>query len=112
MYPSHHAVQIFRCPLAALQGIQVSRADRPLQQLHRRCLSLYTSPDAVATLTSLAVLNLEKNNVKDFKAFAVEEGWRALRVLNLNFNKVSELLPLNAPNLAELSLIENKIEKL
>jgi Leucine-rich repeat (LRR) protein len=50
--------------------------------------------------------------VKDFKAFAVEEGWRALRVLNLNFNKVAELLPLNVPNLTELSLIENKIEKL
>lgn len=58
------------------------------------------------------MLNLEKNNVKDFKAFAVEEGWKALRVLNLNFNKIAELLPINAPCLTELSLIENKIEKL
>lgn len=66
----------------------------------------------MASLGSLAVLNLEKNNVKDFKAFSVEEGWRTLRVLNLNFNKVAELLPLNIPNLAELSLIENKIEKI
>ncbi len=59
----------------------------------------------MAALGSLAVLNLEKNNVKDFKAFSVEEGWRTLRVLNLNFNKVSELLPLNVPNLTELSLV-------
>lgn len=66
----------------------------------------------VASLGTLAVLNLEKNNVKDFKAFSVEEGWRTLRALNLNFNKVAELLPLNIPNLAELSLIENKIEKI
>ena len=57
-------------------------------------------------------LNSEKNNVKDFKAFNVEEGWKTLRVLNLNFNKVVELVPINIPNLQELHLIENKIEKM
>ncbi len=33
-------------------------------------------------------------------------------MLNLNFNKVAELLPLNIPNLTELTLVENKIEKI
>ena len=37
---------------------------------------------------------------------------RTLRVLNLNYNKIAELVPLNVPNLQELSLIENKIEKI
>lgn len=55
---------------------------------------------------------MEKNNVKDFKALNVEEGWKTLRVLNLNFNKVAELVPINVPNLMELSLVENKIEKI
>jgi len=54
-------------------------------------------------------LNVEKNNVKDFKALNIEEGWKTLRVLNLNFNKISEMVPINVPNLQELSLIENKI---
>lgn len=35
-----------------------------------------------------------------------------MRVLNLNYNKVSELVPINVPNLQELSLMENKIEKI
>lgn len=43
------------------------------------------------------------------KALNVEEGWKTLRVLNLNFNKLSELVAFNIPNLLELSLIENKI---
>ncbi len=49
--------------------------------------------------------------MKDFKAFNIEEGWKTLRTLNLNFNKIVELVPVNIPNLLELSLIENKIEK-
>lgn len=49
--------------------------------------------------------------MKDFKALNVEEGWKTLRTLNLNFNKIAELVPFNVPNLLELSLIENKIEK-
>jgi Leucine-rich repeat (LRR) protein len=57
-------------------------------------------------------LNVEKNNVKDFKALNVEEGWKTLRILNLNYNKISELVPIAVPNLTELSLIENKIEKI
>ena len=48
---------------------------------------------------------MEKNNVKDFKALNIEEGWKTLRILNLNYNKVAELVPLNVPNLQELSLI-------
>jgi Leucine-rich repeat (LRR) protein len=43
--------------------------------------------------------------VKDFKALNVEEGWKTLRTLNLNFNKIAELVPLNVPNLLELNLI-------
>lgn len=65
----------------------------------------------VAALPNLVSLNAEKNNIKDFKSFNVEEGWKTLRVLNLNFNKVNELGPLNIANLLELHLIENKIEK-
>jgi Leucine-rich repeat (LRR) protein len=30
----------------------------------------------------------------------------------MNFNKVAELVPINVPNLQELCLIENKIEKI
>jgi len=60
-------------------------------------------------LPNLVSLNVEKNNVKDFKALNIEEGWKTLRVLNLNFNKISEMVPINVPNLQELSLIENKI---
>jgi protein phosphatase 1 regulatory subunit 7 len=66
----------------------------------------------VAALPNLVSLNMEKNNVKDFKALNVEEGWKTLRVLNLNLNKVAELVPINVPNLMELSLVENKIEKI
>ncbi len=50
--------------------------------------------------------------MKDFKAFNIEEGWKALRTLNLNFNKIAELVPINVPNLLEFSLVENKIEKI
>ena len=59
----------------------------------------------MAALPNLVSLNMEKNNVKDFKALNIEEGWKTLRILNLNYNKVAELVPLNVPNLQELSLI-------
>lgn len=63
-------------------------------------------------LPFLAELNLEHNSLKDFKAFNIEEGWKTLRIINLNFNKIAELSPLSIPNLSEFSLIENKIEKI
>lgn len=59
----------------------------------------------MGALPNLVSLNMEKNNVKDFKALNIEEGWKTLRVLNLNYNKIAELVPLNVPNLQELSLI-------
>ena len=65
----------------------------------------------MSALPNLVSLNVERNNVKDMKALNVEEGWKSLRVLNLNFNKLTELVPIAIPNLMELSLIENKIEK-
>ncbi len=43
----------------------------------------------MAALPNLINLNMEKNNVKDFKALNIEEGWKTLRVLNLNYNKVA-----------------------
>ena len=66
----------------------------------------------MSALPNLASLNAEKNNVKDFKALNIEEGWRSLRVLNLSYNKISELAAVNIPNLTELSLVENKIDKM
>ena len=48
---------------------------------------------------------MERNNVKDMKALNVEEGWKTLRVLNLNFNKLAELVPIAIPNLIELKLL-------
>ncbi len=66
----------------------------------------------MATLPNLISLTADHNNVKDFKAFTVEEGWKALRVLNLSYNKIAELTSLaTVPNLNELYLTENKIEK-
>ncbi len=54
----------------------------------------------MATLPNLVSLVADHNNVKDFKAFNVEEGWKALRILNLNYNKISELSSLaTVPNL-------------
>ena len=66
----------------------------------------------VSALPNLVSLNAEKNNVKDFKALNVEEGWKTLRILNLSYNKIGELGPVNVPNLMEFSLIENKVEKI
>jgi len=60
---------------------------------------LYIRSYSVSALPNLVSLNAEKNNVKDCKALNVEEGWKTLRVLNLNFNKISELVPINIPNL-------------
>jgi protein phosphatase 1 regulatory subunit 7 len=40
-------------------------------------------------LPNLVSLNAEKNNVKDLKALNVEEGWKTLRKINLNFNKLT-----------------------
>jgi hypothetical protein len=48
----------------------------------------------VATLPNLVTLIADHNNVKYFKAFNVEEGWKALRVLNLSYNKIAELTSL------------------
>ena len=53
----------------------------------------------------------DHNSVKDFKAFNVEEGWKSLRTLVLSYNKIAELVPVSIPNLKELYLTENKIEK-
>lgn len=68
----------------------------------------------VATLPNLETLIVEHNNVKDFKVFSgtIEEGWKNLRILNLSFNKISDLSSLAAvPNLRELYLTQNRIEK-
>lgn len=54
---------------------------------------------SVSSLPNLISLNAEHNNVKDFKAFNVEEGWKSLRVLKLNYNKIAELVPIAIPNL-------------
>ena len=58
----------------------------------------------MSALPNLVSLNVEKNNVKDFKALNVEEGWKTLRSLNLSLNKISELAPVNIANLIELNL--------
>jgi Leucine-rich repeat (LRR) protein len=68
--------------------------------------------NVVATLPVLTTLIADHNNVKDFKAFNVEDGWKGLRVLNLSFNKIADLGSLAAlAQLNELYLTENKIEK-
>ena len=46
------------------------------------------------------------------KALTIEEAWKTLRVLNLNFNKLAELISIPIPNLTDLKLIENKVEKI
>lgn len=64
------------------------------------CLTVPVPSIVVATLPNLVTLIADHNNVKDFKAFTVEEGWKALRVLNLSYNKVIELTSLaTVPNL-------------
>ena len=66
----------------------------------------------MSTLPNLISLNAEHNNIKDWKAFNVEEGWKTLRTLKLSYNKISELIPIAIANLTELYLTENRIEKM
>lgn len=53
----------------------------------------------LSALPNLITLNMDHNNVKDMKALNVEQGWKSLRKLNLNFNKLTEVIAFNIPNL-------------
>jgi Leucine-rich repeat (LRR) protein len=73
----------------------------PLSILHTVIFGI----NLVAALPVLTTLIADHNNVKDFKAFNIEDGWKSLRVLNLSFNKIADLGSLAAvPLLNELYL--------
>lgn len=63
----------------------------------------------MSPLPNLVTLIADHNNVKDLKFLNAEEGWKNLRVLNIGFNKIAELIPIAAPALTTLILTENKI---
>ena len=58
----------------------------------------------LAPLPNLITLLADHNNIKDLKFLNAEEGWKNLRVLNIGFNKVADLIPIAAPTLSSLNL--------
>ncbi|EGR33484.1 leucine rich repeat protein [Ichthyophthirius multifiliis] len=66
----------------------------------------------LSSLPNLIRLNVSQNNIKDMKALQNEEGFRNLKYLNLQKNRINELLTPKCPNLMHLNLNENNIDKM